>query len=428
MKFLYTEPVRLTNNVTVEIITIGDEILFGQIVDTNTQWMSNSLAEHGFRTVRKSSVGDVYGHILSILKEAKSRAQIVLLTGGLGPTKDDITKEVLCQFFDSELVINNDALRFITSFFEKRGRPMTELNRLQAAIPSACTYLPNRWGTAPGMWFEQDGVVFVSLPGVPFEMKNLMEHEVIPRLLARFTPPKLIHRMIKTVGIGESFLAERIAEWEDQLPESIRLAYLPHFGQVKLRLTATGEDLDALNEALDHQLSSLKPLIAPYVFGYDEDELEGVVGKYLLAQNATLATAESCTGGKIAHKITSVPGSSAYFQGSAVTYSNQSKISLLGVLPSTLEQHGAVSEQTVIQMAENVKGVFGSDYGLATSGVAGPGGGTDEKPVGTVWIACSGPTGTQTQRLQLGRYRQQNIELATTYALALLWKNLSNES
>ena len=426
MKFLYTEPVRLTNNVTVEIITIGDEILFGQIVDTNTQWMSNTLAAHGFRTVRKSSVGDVYGHILSILKEAKSRAQIVLLTGGLGPTKDDITKEALCEFFDSGLVINEDALRFITSFFEKRGRPMTELNRLQAAVPSVCTYLPNRWGTAPGMWFEQDEVVFVSLPGVPFEMKNLMEQEVIPRLLSRFNPPTLIHRMIKTVGIGESFLAERIAEWEDQLPESIRLAYLPHFGQVKLRLTATGEDSKALNAVLDHQISRLKPLIAPYIFGYGEDELEDVIGKYLQAKNATLATAESCTGGKIAHKITSVPGSSAYFQGSAVTYSNQSKISLLEVLSDTLEKYGAVSEQTVIQMAENVKRVFGSDYGLATSGVAGPGGGTVEKPVGTVWIACSGPSGTQTQLLKLGRYRQQNIELATTYALALLFKNLSN--
>ncbi|WP_266366002.1 competence/damage-inducible protein A [Tellurirhabdus rosea] len=410
--------------ITAEVITIGDEILFGQITDTNTQWISAELTKIGIRTVRKSSVGDTREAILEILQESTERVDVVILTGGLGPTKDDITKQTLCQFFGTELALNEDALAFVTDFFARRGRAMTDLNRMQAALPTNATYVPNDWGTAPGMWFEENNTVYVSLPGVPFEMKNLMEHRVIPLLKKHFETPEIYHRIIRTAGIGESFLAETIADWEDALPPHIRLAYLPSFGQVKLRLTATGADRTALQAEVAEQERRVLPLIEPYVYGFDDDELETVIGRLLVEKGWSLATAESCTGGYVASRITSIPGSSAYYWGSVVSYSNEVKIRQLGVRPETLAAHGAVSEQTVREMAEGVRQVLGTEVGISTSGIAGPDGGTPDKPVGTIWIAVSTAQKTVTRLLRLGQFREWNIQHTNVQVLNLLRQTL----
>lgn len=410
--------------VRAEVITIGDEILFGQITDTNTQWIGTELTNIGIRPIRKSSVGDTEAAILEVLAEAEARADVILITGGLGPTKDDITKTTMCKYFDTELVINEHALEIITSFFVKRGRPMTELNRQQAALPKACTYIANYWGTAPGMWFERNGKVFISMPGVPFEMKNLMTNAILPKLKAFFETPVIQHKMIRTVGIGESFLAERIEAWEDALPPHIRLAYLPSFGQVKLRLTATGTDAEQLKAENQAQVDKVLPLIQEFVFGFDNDEMETVVGRLLKEQGQTVATAESCTGGYVSHLLTKIPGSSHYFVGGIVSYSNEVKINQLGVKPETLAEFGAVSEATVIEMSEGVRQRLGTTYGIAASGIAGPDGGSEEKPVGTIWIACAGPSGTVTQKLQLGKFREQNIQYTGIYLLNLLRKQI----
>ncbi|WP_234733978.1 competence/damage-inducible protein A [Tellurirhabdus bombi] len=414
-------------SILTEIITIGDEILYGQITDTNTQWISAELNKIGIKTIRKSSVGDNQDAILTILQEATERADIVILTGGLGPTKDDITKQMLCRFFNTSLEINATALEFVTDFFTRRGRAITEINRQQAALPLNATYLPNDWGTAPGMWFSENNTIYVSLPGVPFEMKNLMQYRVIPNLQKHFDSLPIFHRMILTVGIGESFLAETIAEWEDALPSHIRLAYLPKFGQVRLRLTAIGQDMDVLKAEVAEQERRLLPLIQRFVYGFDDDDLETVVGRLLQEKNWTLTTAESCTGGFIASQITRIPGSSAYFWGSVVSYSNVVKVNQLGVSPVTLEQYGAVSEQTVQEMAEGVRKVLGTQVSLSTSGIAGPTGGTADKPVGTIWIACSTEERTVTRLLKLGPYREQNIQMTAVHALNLLRQVLLNE-
>jgi len=410
--------------VRAEIITIGDEILFGQITDTNTQWIGAELTGIGIRPVRKTSVGDNKQDILDAFTEASKRVDIVIVTGGLGPTKDDITKHTFCEYFGSELKMNEDALKLVTDFFAKRGRAMTELNIQQAALPDNATYIPNLWGTAPGMWFEKDNVVYVSLPGVPYEMKSLMEFEILPRLKAKFVSNIIKHKSVRTVGIGESFLAEKIENWEDALPEHIKLAYLPHFGQVKLRLTGTGTDEKLLDAQLQAQVDLLLPMIQENVFGYDTDELESVIGTLLIKNRATVGTAESCTGGFVAHRITSVSGSSQYFEGSVVSYGNTVKKNVLGVSEATLEAHGAVSEQTAIEMAEGARKLLHTTYAIATTGIAGPDGGTAEKPVGTVWIACATPTGTVTQLLKLSNIRNINIELTSTYALNLLRKTI----
>ena len=373
--------------VRAEIITIGDEILFGQIIDTNTQWIGTELTGIGIRPVRKTSVGDNRADILAAFSEASKRADVIIVTGGLGPTKDDITKHTFCEYFGSELKINDDALKLVTGFFASRGRAMTELNVQQAALPTNATYIPNLWGTAPGMWFEKDGVIYVSLPGVPYEMKSLMQFEILPRFKERFAFNIIQHKIIKTIGIGESFLAEKIEHWEDALPEHIKLAYLPHFGQVRLRLTGTGTDQLLLDSELQNQVNLVLPIIEEYVYGYDSDELESVVGALLMKENATIGTAESCTGGFIAHRLTSLAGSSRYFEGSVVSYSNAVKVNTLGVLQETLNTYGAVSEQTAIQMAEGARKTLKTNYAVSTTGIAGPDGGTADKPVGTVWIA-----------------------------------------
>jgi nicotinamide-nucleotide amidase len=410
-----------------EVVTIGDEILYGQITDTNTQWMSTELDKIGIKTVRKSSVGDQEDKILQIFEEAERRADIILLTGGLGPTKDDITKKTLCKYFDDKLVINDDALAFITDFFVKRGRPMTELNRQQAAVPSRCTYLANKTGTAPGMWFEHKGKIFVSMPGVPHEMKYLMTNEVIPRLKQYFETPIIYHKMIRTIGVGESFLAEKIENWEDNLPEHIKLAYLPSFGQVRLRLTAVGQDEEALKQDVQSEIDKVLPQIKSFVFGYDNDDLEVAIGKTLKSQGFTVSAAESCTGGYISHMFTKVAGSSAYFMGSVVSYDNSVKINVLGVNSETIDAHGAVSEETVTQMAEGVRKLLKTDFAIATSGVAGPDGGTPEKPVGTLWIACAMEGRTIARKVQMANQRDTNINYGSVVALNLLRKMLNGD-
>ena len=418
--------------ILAEVVTIGDEILYGQITDTNTQWMSTELDKIGIKTVRKSSVGDQEAQILQIFEEAENRADIVLLTGGLGPTKDDITKKTLCKYFGDELVINEEALGFITDFFTKRGRPMTELNRLQAMVPSKCTYLANKTGTAPGMWFEHKSkanrrTVFVSMPGVPHEMKYLMTNEVIPRLKQYFETPIIYHKMIRTIGVGESFLAEKIENWEDNLPTHIKLAYLPSFGQVRLRLTAIGENEEVLKQEVQTEIDKVLPLIKDSVFGYDNDDLEVAIGKTLKSKNLTVSVAESCTGGYISHLFTKVAGSSAYFMGGVVSYDNSVKINILGVNAQTIADHGAVSQETVTQMAEGVRKLLKTDFAIATSGVAGPDGGTPEKPVGTIWIACAMEGKTIARKIQMTNQRDTNINYGSVVALNLLRKMLNGD-
>ena len=417
----------MINTIRAEVITIGDEILFGQITDTNTQWIGTELTNIGLRVTRKSSVGDQADAILQILNEAHERADVIIITGGLGPTKDDITKKTLCTYFGVGMVRNETALALVTGFFEKRGREMTDLNRGQADLPANAEYMQNDWGTAPGMWFSHQGRVYVSLPGVPFEMKHLMTNRIRPKRRETFDLPIIRHKMIRTIGIGESFLAERIEAWEDALPGHIKLAYLPHFGQVRLRLTATGTDNALIDRELAEQVAKVMPLIEKNVYGYDNDELETVVGQLLTAQGVTLGIAESCTGGYVSAQITKIPGSSAYFQGSIVSYSNDIKIKQLGVSAETLAQHGAVSEETIRQMAEGVRQALGTSFGIATSGIAGPDGGTPDKPVGTVWIACASHQRTVTRLLKLGQYRDQNIQLTATYVLNMLREEVLNQ-
>ncbi|MFT5885052.1 MAG: nicotinamide-nucleotide amidase [Arcticibacterium sp.] len=414
-------------HIYAEVITIGDEILYGQITDTNSQWISAELDKIGIKTIRKTSIGDQKSEILAILEEAQKRADILIFTGGLGPTKDDITKKTLAEFFKDSLEINELALVNVTKLFESRGFKLTEINRQQAAIPTRATYLNNAVGTAPGMWFDENGKIFISMPGVPFEMKYLMEHEVLPRLRKYFKTPFIIHKVIRTVGIGESFLAEMIESWEDALPEHIKLAYLPSMGQVRLRLTGVGKDKEKLESELNSEAEKVYPIIGKGLFSKDNEELELVIGKMLLERKATLSTAESCTGGYLAHSITANAGSSAYYLGSVISYSNDAKIDLLGVEKETLAIEGAVSEHTVIQMAKGARKAFKTTYALSTSGIAGPGGGTDEKPVGTIWMACAGPNGTITKKILSTKTRIVNIQYGSKTALNLLRKMLSED-
>jgi nicotinamide-nucleotide amidase len=412
--------------VTAEILTIGDEILYGQIVDTNSQWMAVELSNAGIRVIRTTTVGDHTNEILTAFAEAERRADIVLITGGLGPTNDDLTKPCLAQYFNCEMRIHEEALAEVTAFFTSRGRPLTELNRLQASLPVCCEKITNRLGTAPGMWFERNGKVFVSMPGVPHEMKTMMTELIIPKLLKTFQTPAIHHLVIRTVGIGESFLAEKIASWEGALPQHIKLAYLPGYGEVKLRLTAIGSDLNGLKKETQDLYELLRPLAGEYIYGVGDEPLEVVIGNMLRSKKLTLASAESCTGGHVAHLITSVPGSSDYFRGGIIAYANDVKTDDLGVRSETLQQHGAVSEATVREMAAAVRVKFKSDIGVATSGIAGPGGGTPEKPVGTVWIAYADKNGVTARQLKLSRDRLINIRLSTINVLNLIRNSVKN--
>jgi nicotinamide-nucleotide amidase len=413
--------------VKAEIIAIGDELLYGQIMDTNSHWISQELDLIGVKVVRKTTVGDNRNDILTAFAEAEQRANIILITGGLGPTQDDLTKPLLAEYFGCEIVEVPEAVEAVTSFFKKRGREMTQLNILQGHLPACCTYVPNEVGTAPGMWFEKNGSYWMSMPGVPHEMKKLMRDFVIPKLPQVFELPIIYHKMIKTAGIGESWLADLIKDWENNLPEHIRLAYLPSLGHVKLRLTAFGTDKQKLAAEVEDQIASVLPLIDKFVYGYDEETLETAIGKLLKNAGKTLALAESCSGGYVSHLVTTVPGSSSYFQGAVVPYHNQFKESILGVKAETLQSMGAVSEETAKEMALGVRNLFGSDFGLASTGIAGPDGGSEEKPVGTVWIACAGEGFLDARKLQLTQHRMLNIQLTGVSVLNLL-RNCFNQN
>ncbi|SFN85210.1 competence/damage-inducible protein cinA [Algoriphagus ornithinivorans] len=406
--------------VKAEIIAIGDELLYGQIMDTNSHWISQQLDLKGVKVVRKTTVGDNREDILKAFSEAEKRADLVLITGGLGPTQDDLTKPLLAEYFNCPVIEVPDAVKAITEFFKRRGREMTPLNVLQGHLPSCCEYVPNPVGTAPGMWFDQNETYWMSMPGVPHEMKRLMNDFVLPKLPSLFELPVIYHKVIKTAGIGESWLADLIADWENALPEHIRLAYLPSLGHVKLRLTGFDKDLSQIQKEVENQIQLVLPKIEKYVYGFNEETLETAIGKLLKKAGKTLALAESCSGGYISHLVTSIPGCSDYFQGSLVPYHNQYKRDILGVKEDTLANFGAVSEETVHEMAKGIRSLFHADFGLASSGIAGPDGGTDEKPVGTVWIACAGDGFSEAKKLQLTQDRLLNIQLTGVAVLNLL--------
>lgn len=410
--------------VFAEIITIGDEILYGQIVDTNSAWMGEELGRIGVRVKQISSIPDRAEDIVQALNEAQTRADIILMTGGLGPTRDDITKKTLTDYFQTELKLHEPALADITAMFKSRGREMSEANKLQAFLPASCLPIRNVIGTAPGMWFAHQGKIIVSMPGVPYEMKRMMTDQVLPKLEEAFELPVIIHKVIQTIGIGESFLAEQLQEWEDALPENLKLAYLPHLAGVRLRLTGLGTDADELEDQLLHELTTISNLIGKFIFAYGEVSLEETIGMLLNARSMTIATAESCTGGHVAHKLTSIPGSSLYYMGSIIAYDNHVKIKQLNVKPETIEQHGAVSEAVVREMAENVRKIMGTDVGIATSGIAGPGGGSAEKPVGTLCIAYADATKTISKKLYFNKDRELNIEFTAMTVLNLVRQSL----
>ena len=407
-----------------EIITIGDELLIGQVIDTNSAWMGQKLNAIGVKVKQITSVSDDSIHILNALDEAKKRADLILITGGLGPTKDYITKVTIWKYFNSSLRFDAPSFEVITEIFKARGRDVSEINRKQAEVPSNCEVLLNQWGTAPGMWFEVDEKIFISMPGVPYEMKGIMENRVLPKLVSILNLPPIQHRTILTQGIGESNLSELIADWEDHLASHMKLAYLPSPGMVRLRITANGPDENVLRNQLDQEVEKLKTIANEYIYGYEDETLESIVGKLLREKGKTLATAESCTGGYIAHKITTVPGSSDYYIGSVVAYANRIKEEFLELDPEIFKTHGAVSEEAVSKMAENVRKKFSTDYAIACSGIAGPGGGTQEKPVGTVWLALATPSKIITRKLLLGRVRERVIMEASQHALNLLRKAL----
>jgi len=408
----------------VEIITIGDELLIGQVVDTNSAWMGEQLNLIGLRVVQITSISDQREHILKALEEAAGRADIILITGGLGPTSDDITKPTLCEYFNSPLVFHPEVLEEVERMFASRGMPVTGVNRKQAEVPESATVMPNHNGTAPGMWFEKDGRIYVSMPGVPFEMKGIMTNYVLPELTKRFTNQAIYHKTVLTQGMGDSMVASRIEDWEKALPENIKLAYLPQPGMVRLRLTGSGTDLETVKKQVDDEADKLIPLIGELIYGYNEDKLESVIGRLLKEKHATLSTAESCTGGYVAHLITSIAGSSDYYHGSIIAYHNNIKQSHLGVKETVLQDFGAVSREVVIAMAEGARKKLGTDYAISTSGVAGPDGGTPEKPVGTVWIAVASPSGTEAKLLHLGPNRMRTIQMAAFNVLNMLRKEL----
>jgi nicotinamide-nucleotide amidase len=415
------------NQVFAEVLTIGDEILYGQITDTNSQWIGEELSKIGVNIIRKTSVGDDKAQILKAFQEAESRASIILTTGGLGPTKDDITKNTFAEYFGVGMSMRQEVLENIKELFKQRGRELTQLNEMQALVPENGEVVMNLVGTAPGMWFEKNGKVFVSMPGVPHEMKKMMTDTILPKIQKKFKTPHIYHKSVKTIGIAESKLAKTIEAWEDALPSHIKLAYLPRLGQVRLRLTCIGENLDALKAEAEELVQKLKPLIGEYIFAYEDEEIEVTVGKILKERAETLAVAESCTGGMVANLITNVAGCSAYFMGGVVAYSNEVKINQLGVKKETLDAHGAVSEQTAMEMAEGVRKRLNTTYGIATTGIAGPDGGTPTKPVGTIWIGFSSEKETIAKQLNLTKDRLINIQLTYSAVMNLLRKRILGE-
>ncbi len=409
-----------------EIITIGDEILIGQIIDTNSAFIASELNKIGISVYQITSVQDDKAHILDALKEARSRAQIVFITGGLGPTKDDITKHTFCEFFNDTLIQNGEVLAHIETLFKKYiSTPISDINREQALVPSKAQVLQNSFGTAPGMWMEEDDSVFISMPGVPYEMKNLMTNQVLPKLVKKYKRPFIIHKTIMTYGVGESAIAERIATVEDSLPSFIKLAYLPNLGKVRLRLTAKGPDKEELENGIKAVSLQLYALIGDIITGEEEEgSIEAVVGKLLEARKLTMATAESFTGGKIAEQITSVPGASAYFVGSLVCYATRTKVDLLKVPEKLIKKHSVVSPEVATAMATNIREMMKADFGVATTGNAGPTKGDSDAPIGTVYIAIASENGVDVQEFSMGNHRTRIVQKGVHKALEMLQKEI----
>ena len=438
---------------TTHIINIGDELLIGQVVNTNASWMAEELNKRNIKVTNVSVISDGGDDIRTQLDRSLAEADVVLITGGLGPTKDDITKTVLCEYFGDTLVRHQQTYDNVKKFFERRGLPFTEINQAQALVPSRCRVLVNEVGTAPCMVFtipnsvatfkqgaskktaisleEQTASstekIVISMPGVPFEMKWLMQNSVLPLLEERLGAEAIVHKTILTFGIGESFLADKIADWEDALPQHIKLAYLPEAGKVRLRLSAYGSDNAVLEHEVASQIEQLKEIIGEYIYGYDDETISSAIGKIVNRRCALLATAESCTGGLIARRITETPGSSAYFKGGIVAYSNEIKEQLLGVRHEILEQYGAVSEQTAKEMALGCLNVMGVDYAIATTGIAGPTGGTDEKPLGLVYIAVASRDEVVCEKYIFRTTREQHQERTANQALFDLYKLLTKD-
>lgn len=407
--------------VKVEIITIGDEILIGQIVDTNSAWMGAELSKAGFDVVQITSVHDEAMPIQSALEAALGRADVVLVTGGIGPTKDDVTKRTLCDFFHTRLVHSEAVLQNIQRLYTHRRDVLNDLTRAQAMVPEGATIIQNTVGTAPITWFDcEGGQVVVSMPGVPYEMRQAMNAEVIPRLQKKFDTPALLHKTLLVTGYPESALALKMADWEAALPANLHVAYLPNYSIIRLRLTGTGDDMLALDFAMNQQVDRLKALLGTAVVCDEDITVAEWLGRLLKSRGLTLATAESCTGGNIAHLITQVPGSSEYFKGTVVSYANEVKTGVLGVRAADLERDGAVSQPVVEQMAQGVRRLLRTDWAVATSGIMGPGGGTPDKPVGTVWMAVCSADRLISRPYHVNHHREQNIERASQLALLML--------
>ncbi|MGB5667238.1 MAG: competence/damage-inducible protein A [Maribacter sp.] len=409
-----------------EIITIGDEILIGQIVDTNSAFIAKELNKIGISVYQITSVQDERAHILQALKDAQTRARIVIVTGGLGPTKDDITKHTFCEFFNDKLVKNEAVLEHVEALFKSFvSTPISEVNRNQAMVPSRATVLHNANGTAPGMWMESEGVSFISLPGVPFEMKGLMLSAVIPKIIKDFNRPHIVHKTLVTYGLGESAIAEKIEDWEENLPPFVKLAYLPNLGKVRLRLTAKGSNRKILEAAIEDEFSKLYPLIGDIIYGIeDEETLEELVAKLFTAKKMTLSTAESCTGGKIAQKITALSGASNYFKGSIVSYATETKINVLKVPKELINEHSVVSVEVAKSMAENVKKLLKTDFSVATTGNAGPTKGDSNVEIGTVYIAIATPNGVFADKFMMGKHRNRIVQKTVNKAFELLQKEI----
>lgn len=409
------------------IISIGEELLIGQTVNTNASWLAAQLNKVGVSVREILVIPDQEQEIIQAIRQASEKADIVMITGGLGPTRDDVTKNALCKIFDSPLILNETVLNDIIGFFQRKGLAINELNRQQALVPEKAGFMRNPNGTAPGLWFTRHGRHYIAMPGVPYEMKEMVIKEVLPKLAGENPDQHILHKTILTQGMGESFLAGKIARWEEDLPGFINLAYLPSPGIVKLRLSARGADPDLLKHAVEKAITQLKELIPQYIWGYDGDTLEGLAGELLLGQKMTLSTAESCTGGYVAHRITSVPGSSSYFRGSVIAYDNKVKEDLLEVDEQLISEHGAVSGEVATAMATGVKKRLNTDYAIGVTGIAGPSGGSEGKPVGTTWIAVTGQTKTRCQKHTFGDNRERNVLRATNAALALLLQVIKEE-
>lgn len=410
------------------LITIGDELLIGQVVNTNASWIAAELEKNSIHVARVVTIADDLYDITSALSEALLQSEVIIITGGLGPTKDDITKTALCDYFGMQLVMHEPSLANVIDFFTKRGLPISEINRMQGLVPDGCEPLLNKVGTAPGMWFESDGKIVVSLPGVPFEMQWLMSEYVLPKLQNYLGVESILHKTILTCGIGESFLSELIDSWETALPKHFRLAYLPDAGKVRLRISVRGDYKVTLQQEIDTQLLALESLISDYIYGYDDEDFASVIGNILRDRGATLSTAESCTGGRLGHQITEISGASSYYLGGVITYSNEMKEQLLGVQHETLDNFGAVSLQTVQEMAVGCRNLFNTDFAIATTGIAGPNGGTDEKPLGTVWIAIASKEGVAAQKYVFRTTRVQHQERTANQALFNFWHYLKHKN